>query len=105
MERDYHKEHSFGSGLRNVVLKVFDKKERRNIDALVPYCDIFVNGKPKGTIRVNEKGNNKQTYKARDLITKARSFYVSDITNIDLSPRKVTEKTRDNNKKYKPRLY
>ena len=56
-------------------------------------------------MRVNARGNNKQTYKARDLIDKSHSFYVSDIANTDLSPRKVTEKTREITKNYKPRLY
>lgn len=49
------------------------------MDSCVPYCDIFVNGKQKGTIRVNKKGNNNQKYDMRDLISKARGFYVKDI--------------------------
>jgi hypothetical protein len=84
MERHYYKEHSFGSGLRKVVLKVFNKREIRKIDSLVPYCDMFVNGKPKGTIRVNERGNNKQTYKTRELISKAQSSYVNKYYNVDV---------------------
>ena len=85
MGKNYYKEHSFGSGSRKVVLKVFDKREIRNIDSLVPYCDILVNGKPRGTMRVNARGNNKQTYKPRDLKAKARSFYVGNTySNIDV---------------------
>ncbi|MBU4070392.1 MAG: hypothetical protein KJ646_05395 [Nanoarchaeota archaeon] len=79
MERDYYNEHSCGRGLRKIVLKVFTKREIRNIDSCVPYCDIFVNGKQKGTIRVNKKGNNNQKYNVRDLISKARGFYVGNI--------------------------
>ena len=83
MAKHYYKEYSFGSGLRKVVLKVFTKRESRDIDPLVPYCDIFVNGKPKATIRVNERGNNEQIYKTRDLISKAQSSYVNKYYNVD----------------------
>ena len=78
-ERKYFKHHSFGRGSKKVRLGVYFKKERRNVDSLVPYCDVIIGEKVKGTMRVNSRGNNKKTYKTRDLIHEARTFYVENI--------------------------